>query len=162
SAINVQIASRPLLCAARLRRKNPVPVPVVPPCAQVRQSVSALPTTPHVRTSSPVRSYLPTLPSAVFLLADAPSQLRPPPHTDPPTHTPACVECQAPPLLHLRFPLPIPGAPQLASTPLRTVMDSCSFVTYVLLIENCHHYLCLSFRMHSTGRSPHDSFQIGN
>src|SRR6202020_1435958 len=76
----------------------------------------------------------------------------------PSTHTAAFVECRVPALLPLRFPQPIPGAPLLTSTPFRTPADSSSLVTCVLLIENCHHYLCLSFGVHSrvqfTGRTP--------
>jgi hypothetical protein len=45
---------------------------------------------------------------------------------------------------------PTPGAPPLTSTPLRTQAASLSSVTSVLLFENCHHYLCLSFGVHSS------------
>jgi len=44
-----------------------------------------------------------------------------------------------------------------SSTPFHTPADSCSFVTCVLLFENCHHYLCLSFGVHSrcsSGKRP--------
>src|SRR6266567_643213 len=129
SAINVQIASRPLLYAARLRRKNPGPVPAAPPCVPVPQSASALPATPHVRISRPVRSYLQTLPFAAFLLADAPGRLRPTLRSGLSTHTAASAECRAPAPLLLRFPQPTPGAPLLALTPFHTPADSCSFVT---------------------------------
>src|SRR6266700_2674675 len=119
----------PTLYAARLRRKNPVPVPAAPPRVPVPQSASALPATPHVRISRPVRSYLQTLPFAAFLLADAPGRLRPTLRSGLSTHTAASAECRAPAPLLLRFPQPTPGAPLLAFTPFHTPADSCSFVT---------------------------------
>src|ERR1700741_406405 len=129
SAINVQIASRPLLCAARLRRKNPVPTPAAPPCAPTPQSASAPPTTPRGRISLPLRHQLPRLPSAAFPRAYAQGRLRPALHNGPSTHTAVSAECPVPALPHSRFRQLTPGAPPLISTLFRTPADSCSFVT---------------------------------
>src|SRR5271169_3321881 len=150
SAINVQIASRPLLGAARLRRKNPVPTPAALLCAPVRQSASAPPVTLRVLPSLLIPGLQPSA-SAVFPLADAPNQLPPTPRTGPSTRTAAYAESLTPALPRLRFLLPAHGAPPPTSTPLRTrTVSLLSFVTCVLLIENCHHYLCHSFGVHST------------
>src|SRR6202043_801005 len=103
SAINVRIAYRPLLCAARLRRKNPAPVPAARLCVPVLRSASAPPATRRVRLWLPTR-LLPPLASAAFLPADAPDRLRPALRTDPSTRTAAYAECPTPVLLRLRFP----------------------------------------------------------
>ena len=41
------------------------------------------------------------------------------------------------------------------STPSNAQLASVRLVTYVLLLKNCHHFLCLSFGVHSTRLSPH-------
>src|SRR6202451_2762561 len=153
SAINVQIASRPLLCAARLRRKNPVPTPAALLCAPVRQSASAPPATLRVRPLLLIQELQPAA-CAAFPLADAPNRLHPTPRTGPSTRTDAYAESLTPALPRLRFLLPAHGAPPPTSTPFRTRTASLSFVTCVLLVENCHHYLCLSFGVHSTRLYP--------
>src|SRR6202451_1367963 len=117
SAINVQIASRPLLCAARLRRKNPVPTPAALLCAPVRQSASAPPATLRVRPLLLIQELQPAA-CAAFPLADAPNRLHPTPRTGPSTRTDAYAESLTPALPRLRFLLPPHGAPPPTSTPL--------------------------------------------
>src|ERR1019366_1780537 len=146
-------ASRPLLCAARLRRKNPVPTPAAPLCVLTLQSASAPPTALHVRPFLLIHWPRPTPPSAAYLRADAPGRLRPTPRTGPSTHKAACAECRTLGLLPLRFLPPAPAVPPPTSTPFRTQPASLSLVTCVLLVENCHHFPCLNFWVHSTGRT---------